>query len=174
MNDKIIFTSNFYDLLIDKILNRLTNFIQYNPDDLNRKVLKKVIEAAISDITNLSIDEIDRSFESLAKFRIYSEPKKGVHLKTNFYTIFIPDLSIESIDQNEAEKSYVKTFFARINTIIGDSDELKQLLNKDEVETLKKILNESHKDAEYATIYQIAKNKFPTQEELEKFIESLE
>ena len=138
MNNKIIITSNFYDLLIDKILNRLTNFIQYNPDDLNRKVLKKVIESAISDITNLSIDEIDISFESLAKFIIYSEPNKGAHIKTNFYNIFIPDLSIESIDQNEAEKSYIKTFFTRIKSIIGDSDELKQMLKNDEVEKLKK------------------------------------
>ena len=173
MNDKIIFTSNFYDLLIDKILNRLSNFIKYNPDDLNRNILKKVIEGAISEITNLSFDEIDRSFESLARFRMYSEPQKGVHLKTNFFNIFIPDLSIESIDQKEAEKCYIKTFFARITNTIRDWDELKQMLNKDEVETLKGMLNECHKEAEYTTIYQITKNKIPSQEELETFIKSL-
>ncbi len=174
MNDKIIFKCNFYDVMIDKILNRLTKFIQYNPDDLHRNTLKKLIEGAISEIANLSIDEIDNSYESYAKIRLYSEPNKGIHLKTNYYDIFIPDLEIDSINQPEAENCYIKAFFARINENLWDSNELKQLINNDEIEKLNIILNECHKYAVNATIYKITKNLNPNKEELEKFIKSLE
>jgi hypothetical protein len=174
MNNKIIFECNFYDLLIDKILNRLTKFIQYNPDDLHRNIIKKVIEGAISEISNLSIDEIDRSFESLAKIRIYYEPKKGIHLKTSFYDIFIPNLNPESINQIEAEDCYIKAFFAKINENLRDTIELDYLIKNDDIKKLNHMLNEAHKYAIYATIYKITKNLNPNKAELEKFIKSLE
>ena len=174
MNNKIIFGCNFYDLLIDKILNRLTKFIQYNPDDLHRNIIKKVIEGAISELTNLSIDEIDRSFESLAKVRIYYEPKKGIHLRTSFYNIFIPNLDPESINQSEIKSCYIKAFFAKINENFRDTIELEHLIKNDEIKKLNQILNEAHKFAIYATIYKITKNLNPNKAELEKFIKSLE
>ncbi len=170
MNEKIIFKCDFYDLLIEKILNRLRNFIRYNPDDLNRSILKKIIEGAISEITKLPIDEIDKKFESYAKIRLYSEGIKGCQLKTSYYNIFIPDLNIDTINQSQAESCYAKAFFSKMNEILRDVDKLKEFINQDDVEKLKDILNKCTQYATYALIYRISKQKIPSREELEKFM----
>ena len=157
MNEKIIFKCDFYDLLIEKILNRLSNFIRYNPDDLNRSILKKIIEGAISEITKLPIDEIDKKFESYAKIRIYSKEKKGIHIKTDYCNVFIPDLDIDIINQSQAENCYTKAFFSKMYEIFRDMDKLKELITKDDVEKLKDILNKCTQYATYALIYRISK-----------------
>ena len=37
-----------YDKVIDEIVSQLSNFIRYNPDDINKEVLKKVVTRAFS------------------------------------------------------------------------------------------------------------------------------
>ena len=133
MDDKIIFTCDFHDLLVEKILNRLSNFIRYNPDDLNRTILKSVIEGAISEITNVNFDEVDKKFESYAKIRIYLEGKKGIHLKTDYYNIFIPNLDIDVINHVQAENCYTTAFFSKMNEFFRETAKLKELINKNNI-----------------------------------------
>jgi len=172
MDDKIVFTCDFHDLLIEKILNRLNNFIRYNPDDLNRAILKNIIEGAISELTNLPIDDIDKDFESYAKIRLYLEGK-GIHLKTDYYNIFIPNLDFDVINHVETENCYTTAFFSKINEFLRGTVKLKELINKKDIERLKDILNKCTQYATYAAIYNISNQKIPSKEELEKFMNSI-
>jgi len=173
MNERLFFTCDFQDLLIEKILDRLSNFIRYNPDDLNRTILKNVIERSISELINQPIDEIDKKFESYAKIRLYSEGKTGIHLKTEYCNIFIPDVDINAINQINAENCYTTAFFSKINEFLKDSVKLKELIDKNEVQRLKYILSKCTDYAIYAAIYYLSNHKRPNKEELEKFKNSI-
>ena len=48
LNKELYYESNFYDKVIDEIVSQLSNFIRYNPDDINKEVLKKVVTRAFS------------------------------------------------------------------------------------------------------------------------------
>jgi sugar/nucleoside kinase (ribokinase family) len=50
LHQDLIYETNFFQLLIEKVVNEIQNFIKYNPDDLKRIVLEKIIKKAISDI----------------------------------------------------------------------------------------------------------------------------
>ena len=173
MNEKIFFTCDFHDLLIEKILNRLNNFIRYNPDDLNRAILKNIIEGAISELTNLPIDDIDKEFESYAKIRLYLEGKKGIQLKTDYYNIFIPNLDFDVSNYVETENCYTTAFFSKMNEFLRGTVKLKELINKKDIERLKNILNKCTQYATCAAIYNISNQKIPSKEELEKFMNSI-
>ena len=172
MNEKLFFSCDFQELLIEKILNRLTNFIRYNPDDLNRSLFKNVIEGAISELTSQPIDEIDKTFESYAKIRLYLEGKKGIHLKTDYCKVFIPDLDKESINQIQAEICYTLAYFSKLNDFLKGNVKLNDLINKNDIKTLKDILNKCTEYATYATIYRISNQKTPNKEDLEVFMNS--
>ncbi len=43
------YESDFYEQLVEKIVSRLSQFIKYNPDDLNRKIFEKVIKSGFSE-----------------------------------------------------------------------------------------------------------------------------
>ncbi|MFX1409164.1 MAG: carbohydrate kinase family protein [Promethearchaeota archaeon] len=45
----LYYESDFYELLVEKIVSRLVQFIKYNPDDLNRKILERVIKSGFSE-----------------------------------------------------------------------------------------------------------------------------
>lgn len=50
LHQDLYYESTFYDVLVEKILNRLINFIRYNPDDIiNRKLLEKVVKNGFSE-----------------------------------------------------------------------------------------------------------------------------
>jgi len=44
--------SNFYDKVIEEIVSQLANFIKFNPDDLNKEVLKKIVTRGFSNTPN--------------------------------------------------------------------------------------------------------------------------
>jgi hypothetical protein len=48
LNKELYYESNFYDKIIEEIVSQLANFIRYNPDDLNKEVLKKIVARGFS------------------------------------------------------------------------------------------------------------------------------
>jgi len=51
LHQDLYYESNFYQIIIEKLTSDLANFIKYNPDDLNSKVIKKVITNGIENIS---------------------------------------------------------------------------------------------------------------------------
>ena len=51
LHQDLYYESNFYQIIIEKLTSDLVNFIKYNPDDLNSKVIKKVITNGIENIS---------------------------------------------------------------------------------------------------------------------------
>lgn len=50
LHQDLYYESTFYDVLVEKIVNRLVNFIRYNPDDIiNRKLLEKIVKKGFSE-----------------------------------------------------------------------------------------------------------------------------
>ncbi|MFX1314966.1 MAG: carbohydrate kinase family protein [Promethearchaeota archaeon] len=45
----LYYESHFYEQLVEKIASRLVQFIKYNPDDLNRKIIERVIKSGFSE-----------------------------------------------------------------------------------------------------------------------------
>jgi sugar/nucleoside kinase (ribokinase family) len=50
LHQDLIYETSFFQLLIEKLVNEIQNFIKYNPDDLNKFLLEKIIKKAITDI----------------------------------------------------------------------------------------------------------------------------
>ncbi len=48
LNKELYDESNFYDKVIEEIVSQLVDFIKYNPDDLNKEVLKKIVTRGFS------------------------------------------------------------------------------------------------------------------------------
>ena len=57
MSEKFIFRGYLCDILTEKIVRRLRDFIYYNPDDLGKKVLEKLVKRAITEIFALTRDD---------------------------------------------------------------------------------------------------------------------
>ena len=51
LHQDLYYESNFYQIIIEKLTSDLVNFIKYNPDDLNSRVIKKVITNGIENIS---------------------------------------------------------------------------------------------------------------------------
>ena len=58
LNKELYYESNFYDKIIDDIVSQVSNFIKYNPDDINKGVLKKVVTRAFSNTPKKTIGPI--------------------------------------------------------------------------------------------------------------------
>jgi hypothetical protein len=52
LNKELYYDSNFFDRTIEEIVSQLANFIRYNPDDLNKAVLKKIVTKGFSNTPN--------------------------------------------------------------------------------------------------------------------------
>ncbi len=48
LHQDLIYETTLFQLLIEKLVNEILNFIKYNPDDLNKFVLEKIIKKAIN------------------------------------------------------------------------------------------------------------------------------
>jgi len=57
-NKEIYSESNFYDKAIEEIVSQLANFIRYNPEDLNKEVLKKIVTRGFSNTPNKIIGPV--------------------------------------------------------------------------------------------------------------------
>ncbi|MFX0070245.1 MAG: hypothetical protein ACFFAO_04060 [Candidatus Hermodarchaeota archaeon] len=171
MSRKLFFKCDLnYTLLIEKIIDRLSNFIRYNPDDLNKKILEKVVKGAISEITDLSIDEIDKIYQDYAKIRVYFGLKDGLYLKTDFLNIFLPDLTIDELDERDAENCFIKAFFSKMNELIIGENDINQLIIQEKYNKLRNIFKASNEYALYATTYKLVKKHTPNKKELELFM----
>jgi len=58
LNKELYYESNFYDKVIEEIVAQLANFIRYNPDDLSKEVLKKIVTRGFSNMPNKIIGPV--------------------------------------------------------------------------------------------------------------------
>ena len=58
LNKKLYYESNLYDKVIEEIVSQLVNFIRYNPDDVGKEVLKKIVTKGFSNIPNKIIGPV--------------------------------------------------------------------------------------------------------------------
>ena len=57
LHQDLLYEDSFFELLSDKIVHQLYNFIQYNPDDLGKSLLNNIIKKAIANIPKKNIAE---------------------------------------------------------------------------------------------------------------------
>jgi hypothetical protein len=69
-NNEIYYEPNFYDKVIEEIVSQLANFIRYNPDDLNKKVLKKIVTRGFSNIPNKIIGPVHLKGEKMVTIHL--------------------------------------------------------------------------------------------------------
>jgi len=50
LHQDLVYDTEFFNLLIEKAANHIQDFIKYNPDDINKPILKKIIKRAILEI----------------------------------------------------------------------------------------------------------------------------
>jgi hypothetical protein len=70
LNEELYCESNFYDKIIEEIVSQLANFIRYNPDDLSKDVLKKIVTRGFSKIPNKIIGPVHLKGEEVVKIHL--------------------------------------------------------------------------------------------------------
>ena len=70
LNKELYNESNFYDKVIEEIVSQLANFIRYNPDDLSKKVLKKIVTRGFSNIPNKIIGPVHLKGEEVVTIHL--------------------------------------------------------------------------------------------------------
>lgn len=140
LHQDLYYESNFYEDLVNKIVDKLINFIRYNPDDLlNRKLLSKIIKSGFSDTSKkiLSNSKIKRggngnnSAEALAKLgipvKLVSVIGKGVSwMIDELDKIGIDTKYIYQIDEKNPISTIIKSNFT---TKIYLAPNLKEKMN---------------------------------------------
>ncbi len=69
-NKELYYESNFYDKIIEEIVSQLANFIRYNPDDLSKEVLKKIVTRGFSNIPNKIIGPVHLKGEEVVTIHL--------------------------------------------------------------------------------------------------------
>jgi hypothetical protein len=59
LKEELYSETNLYDKTIEDIVSQLVNFIRYNPDDLRKEVLKKIVTRGFSNIPNKIIGPVN-------------------------------------------------------------------------------------------------------------------
>lgn len=49
LHQDLYYETDFYEQLANEVVNRVSNFIRFNPDDMTKKMLEKVVKKAIND-----------------------------------------------------------------------------------------------------------------------------
>ena len=70
LNKELYKVSNFYDKIIEEIASQLANFIKFNPDDLNKEVLKKIVTRGFSNIPNKIIGPVHLKGEEVVTIHL--------------------------------------------------------------------------------------------------------
>jgi DUF1009 family protein len=70
LKKELYYESNFYDKIIEEIVSQLANFIRYNPDDLSKKVLKKIVTKGFSNIPNKIIGPVHLKGEEVVTIHL--------------------------------------------------------------------------------------------------------
>ncbi len=69
-NKELYYESNFCDKIIEEIVSQLANFIRYNPDDLKKEVLKKIVTRGFSNIPNKIIGPVHLKGEEVVTIHL--------------------------------------------------------------------------------------------------------
>ena len=70
LNKELYNESNFYDKVIEEIVSQLVNFIRYNPDDVGKDVLKKIVTKGFSKMPNKIIGPVHLKGEEAATIHL--------------------------------------------------------------------------------------------------------
>jgi DUF1009 family protein len=70
LNRELYHESNFYDKVIEEIVSQLANFIRYNPDDLSKEVLKKIVTRGFSNMSNKIIGPVHLKGEDVVTIHL--------------------------------------------------------------------------------------------------------
>jgi DUF1009 family protein len=70
LNKKLYYESNVYDKVIEEIVSQLTNFIRYNPDDVGKEVLKKIVTRGFSNMPNKIIGPVHLKGEEVVTIHL--------------------------------------------------------------------------------------------------------
>ena len=70
LNKELYYESNFYDKVIEEIVSQLANFIRYNPDDLSKEVLKKIVTRGFSNTSNIIIGPVHLKGEDVVTIHL--------------------------------------------------------------------------------------------------------
>ncbi|MFX0056838.1 MAG: carbohydrate kinase family protein [Candidatus Hodarchaeota archaeon] len=49
LHQDLYYETDFYEDLVEKIVSNITNFVRYNPDDISKKILEKLVQRGFSD-----------------------------------------------------------------------------------------------------------------------------
>ena len=70
-SNKELFTeSNIYDTIIENITSQLFSFIRYNPDDLSKAVIKKIVTRGFSNTPNKTIGPLHLKGEKIISIHL--------------------------------------------------------------------------------------------------------
>lgn len=121
----------------------------------------------------LSIDKIDEIFKQFAHIRVYTAGKDGSYVLTDHLQIFYPGIEVEAIiDRTGAGDCYAAGFLTKIYELVEDKHHLEELLKKEKLDMLKKILNSCIEYGTHTAIYKITKQTNPTKIEMDNFIKN--
>ena len=70
LNKKLYYESNVYDKVIEEIVSQLANFIRYNPDDVGKEVLKKIVTRGFSNMPNKIIGPVHLKREEVVTIHL--------------------------------------------------------------------------------------------------------
>ena len=119
----------------------------------------------------LIIEEVDKRFQNYAKIRIYTAGKEGSYIFTDNFNFRFPSIELkELIDHTSAGDCYAAGFLTNLCDFVENKSQLLELLKPENEKELKSILNSCGKFAMFTATYKIIKQKAPTREEINNFM----
>lgn len=70
LNKELYYESNLYDKIIEEIVSQVTNFVRYNPDDLSKEVLNKIVTRVFSKMPNKVIGPLHLKGEEVLTIQL--------------------------------------------------------------------------------------------------------
>ena len=153
-----------------KTIQQMSQLIKESQDlfFLNLKDAKLILND-----DNVTLDSVDKKFKVFAKIRIYTAGKEGSHIITDNFKLFFPGVEVdEIIDRTGAGDCYAAGFLTKLFDLIENKSRLNELLQEDNSEKMKEILNSCGEFATYTALYKITKQRAPNQNEMENFIKT--
>jgi sugar/nucleoside kinase (ribokinase family) len=175
LHQDLYYESNFYQIIIEKLTSDLVNFTKYNPDDLNSKVIKKVIKNGIENISKKIEGSSylkrggngNNTAEIISALGIPTRLISVIGRRSNWMREELNDLGIitENIYQID-ELTPVSTIIkSQITTKIYIAPNLKQKMNFNQIEINEsvfdnaKILFSTPFSQKYDNLFKIGSNK---------------